>query len=361
VVWVLRSGVKDERSIWMETMYTVAEIAEKIGGTVFGDPKAKVESVCIPEELMPGSIVFIKDRRRFDEMAKSVKPLCVVVDFEPDMSSGFDYIVIAEDRNEKAFITLLSLFQKSRGPQEGISDLASISHEAVLGKTVAVDDFVKIGPRTRIGDGTSIGVHCFIGEECTIGSNCIIYPNVTIYPNTVIGDGVIVQSGVVIGGDGFSYTNIDGYNRKVPQIGGVLIEDNVEIGANTTIDRATIGYTKIGKNTKIDNLVQIAHNVIIGENSIVCGLCGISGSVKIGSNVVLAGAVGLADHIVLEDDVIIGAKSGVMEKHVKRGSKMLGYPAIESYKQLKSWAMIRRLEGMYSDLAKIKKQLGIDS
>jgi len=342
-------------------MYTAAEIAQRIGGKVFGDPEAQVDSVSIPEELTPGSIVFIKDRRRFDEMVKSVKPLCVVVDFDPDMSTGFDYIVITEDNKEEAFIALLSLFQRGRLVAEGVSDLASVSGDAILGEKAAVDDFVRIGSRTRVGDGTSVGVHTSIGDDCSIGKNCIIYPNVTIYPNTIIGDRVVVHSGVVIGGDGFSYANIKGYNRKIPQIGGVLIEDDVEIGANSTIDRATIGYTHIGENTKIDNLVQIAHNVVIGKNSIVCGLCGISGSVKIGNNVVLAGAVGLADHIVLEDDVVIGAKSGVMEKHVKKGSKMLGYPAVEAQKQLKEWAMIRKLRGMYSDIIKIKKQIGLDS
>jgi len=350
----------DERR-GLRTMYTVEEIAEKLGGAVIGDSKAKVKSVSTPESLTPGSIVFIKERGRFDGMDRSVNPLCVVVDFEPEKSTGFDYIVIEEKRKEEAFIELLALFCDKKGPAAGVSDLASVSDDAVLGGRTAIDDFVKIGSRTKIGDGTSVGSHTAIGHRCTIGKNCVIYSNVTIYPNTIIGDDVIVHSGVVIGGDGFSYSNIDGQNRKVSQIGGVLIEDKVEIGANSTIDRATIGYTRIGENTKIDNLVQIAHNVEIGKNVIICALCGISGSISIGDNVVLAGQVGLADHIIIEDDVLIGAKSGVMTKHVKKGSRMLGYPAAPAQQQLKSWAMLPKLRGMYSDLTKIKKHLGIDS
>lgn len=350
----------DERR-GLRTMYTVEEIAEKLGGSIIGDSKAKVKSVSTPESPTPGSIVFIKERGRFDGVDRSVKPLCVVVDFEPETSTGFDYIVIQEKRKEEAFIELLSLFCDKGGPAAGVSDLASVSDDAVLGSRTAIDDFVKIGSRTKIGDGTSVGSSSVIGHRCTIGKNCVIYPNVTIYPNTIIGNSVIVHSGVVIGGDGFSYSNIDGQNRKVPQIGGVLIEDNVEIGANSTIDRATIGYTRIGENTKIDNLVQIAHNVVIGKNVIVCALCGISGSIRIGNNVVLAGQVGLADHIVIEDDVLIGAKSGVMMKHVKKGSRMLGYPAAAFQQQLKSWAMLPKLRGMYSDLTNIKKHLGMET
>jgi UDP-3-O-[3-hydroxymyristoyl] glucosamine N-acyltransferase len=183
---------------------------------------------------------------------------------------------------------------------------------------------------------------------------------VTIYPGTHIGDNVTIHAGVVIGADGFGYSLIDGVHRKIPQIGGVHIDNDVEIGANTTIDRATIGYTRIGAGTKIDNLVQIAHNVKIGTNSIVCALCGISGSVTIGNNVVLAGQVGLADHIVIEDDVVLLAKAGVMEKRVKRGSVLVGAPAHNVKKMMGIWAMQPKLRDMYRDLTKIKKKLGIE-
>jgi len=342
-------------------MYTVGEIAERVGGSVKGDAKMEVTAICTPEDLTPGSVVFIKKKKWFDEMEKSVKPLCVVVDFEPDPGTGFEFVVIQKKRQEEAFISLLEMFRTEWRAPEGTSDLASVDSNAEIAKSAAVDSFVKIGPRTRIGEGTSIGANSVIGPDCTIGKNCLIHPNVTIYPNTVIGNNIIVHSRVVIGGDGFSYSRINGTNRKVPQIGGVLIEDNVEIGANATIDSATIGYTRIGKNAKIDNLVQIAHNVVIGKDSIVCALCGVSGSVSIGDNVVLAGQVGLADHIVIEDEVLVGAKSGVMTKRVKKGEKLLGYPATSFQKQLKSWVLTQKLPELNSDLQKIKKKLGNDS
>ncbi|HHE04854.1 MAG TPA: UDP-3-O-(3-hydroxymyristoyl)glucosamine N-acyltransferase, partial [candidate division WOR-3 bacterium] len=222
-----------------------------------------------------------------------------------------------------------------------------------------IGSFTTIEKDVEIGKNTVIAENCFVGHGSKIGDNCIIYPGVKIYPNTVIEDDVILHSGVVIGSDGFGYSSIDGTNVKIPQIGGVYIETGVEIGANSTVDRATIGYTRIGKNTKIDNLVHIGHNVIIGHNSIICAMCGISGSVKIGNNVIIAGAVGLKDHIEIEDNVYIGAKAGVMEKHVKRGSKLLGIPAIDFRAEMEFIALKPKLKEMYKDVKRIKKHLGI--
>ncbi|UCB45127.1 MAG: UDP-3-O-(3-hydroxymyristoyl)glucosamine N-acyltransferase [Spirochaetota bacterium] len=340
-------------------MYTVGYIAEKISGRVVGNEKKEISEICSPENIKKDSIVFIKDKRMYDSVEQGIKSLCVVVDFEPVAKTGFDYIVVKSEQKDQVFIKLLSLFEEKELLYQGISGKASIAEGAEIGKDVAIDDFVKVESKTVIGDRTSIGAHCAVGPRCKIGKDCIIYPNVTIYADTIIGDRVIIHSGVIIGADGYSYANIGGKNKKIPQIGGVLIENDVEIGANSTIDRATLGYTKIGENTKIDNIVQIAHNVEIGKNSIICALCGISGSVKIGNNVVLAGMVGLADHIKIEDDVFIGAKSGVMEKVVKKGSKLLGYPALDYASQLKNWAVISKLKQVYSDLNAVKKKVAL--
>jgi UDP-3-O-[3-hydroxymyristoyl] glucosamine N-acyltransferase len=340
-------------------MYTVGYIAEKIGGRVVGNDKKEISEICSPEEIKKDSVVFIKDRRMYDSLETDIKSLCIVTDFEPDVKKGFEYIIVKSENKDQVFIRLLSLFEDKEFLYHGISGKVSIAESAEIGIDVSIDDFTKVESKTVVGDGTSIGAHCAIGPKCKIGKGCIIYPNVTIYANTIIGDRVIIHSGVIIGADGYSYANIDGKNKKIPQIGGVLIENDVEIGANSTIDRATLGYTRIGENTKIDNLVQIAHNVEIGKNSIVCALCGISGSVKIGNNVVLAGMVGLADHIKIEDDVIIAAKSGVMEKVVKKGSRLLGYPALDYMTQLKNWAIISKLKQVYSDLNAIKKKVAL--
>ena len=344
-------------------MHTAGSLAEAIDGRIVGNKDREISSICTPDLPKPGAVLLVRNKRVYGDLDKTVKPLCLIVDFEPDFKEGedpeYDYIVVDPLKMDEAFITVLSLFEKKETPSGLVSDKATIHPGVSVGKNVTVCDFVFIGNNTVVKDGSYIGHNTVISRDCEIGKGCMIYPNVTVYPDTVIKDNVIVHSGVVIGSDGFSYSKINGINRKVPQIGGVYIEDDVEIGSNTTIDRATIGYTRIGKNVKIDNLVQIAHNVEIGKNSIVCGKCGISGSVRIGENVILAGDVGLADHIVIEDDVYIGPKAGVMKKVVKKGEYYMGYPA----KDYKTWreysATLPKIKGMFNDVRKIKSKLGL--
>jgi len=340
-------------------MYTIGFIAEQIGGRVIGNSDRKIGFISPMDDIESGSIVFIKDKRNLKMLSDDVESLCVIVDFEPEEGTNLDYIVIEPDMKDAAFIKLLSLFESKRVQSGAISEKALVSSDASIGKNVTVSDFVSIGENTTVQADTYIGPHTFIGDNCKVGRGCIIYPNVTIYQNTILEDKVILHSGTVIGSDGFSYLNIDRVNQKIPQIGGVHIGKNVEIGANTTIDRATIGYTKIGENTKIDNLVQIAHNCVIGKNTIICGLCGIAGSVKIGDNVVIAGAVGLADHITIEDNVFIGPKSGVMKKVVKKGSNIVGTPATDYKTEMNFFAMKPKIKEMYYDVRKLKQKLGL--
>jgi UDP-3-O-[3-hydroxymyristoyl] glucosamine N-acyltransferase len=358
-------------------MHTVEEIARAVGGRVIGNGGASVHSVSPIEDVRAGTVVFVKRRDKFALVEGRQGPLCVVAGFEPptvrtpDPGAGgpgsggpglggpYDFVVVDEKDTDIAFIRLLSLFEKKDSSPVVVSAKSFLAPTAVIGDGVRVGDFVAIGEGTAVGEGTSLGSHVSIGRDCSIGKGCTIHPNVTIYPNTIIGDGVILHAGAVIGSDGFGYANIGGVNRKIPQIGGVRIERNVEIGANTTVDRATIGYTVIGENTKIDNLVQIAHNVVIGKNTIICGLCGISGSVKIGDDVILAGAVGIADHVTIEDGVIIGPKSGVMEKVVKKGRKIVGLPAINFKTEMEFIALKPKIKGMFFDIKKIKEKLGL--
>jgi len=363
-------------------LYTVHYIAEFLGGKVIGDRNREVFRVCAPEEVKEDSIVFLKEKAFFDNLISCGKKLCFVVDFEPPELSDFSFIIIDPERMEEAFIKLLSLFdtrgrggakpgeeklntdfqdlQVRKDTDQGLISLkASVSEQAFIEPGVTVGDFVRIEAGVRVREGTWIGTGTYIGKDCSIGRQCIIYPHVTIYPQTIMEEGVILHSGAVIGSDGFGYSKIEGKNRKIPQIGGVYIEKNVEIGANTTVDRATLGYTRIGENTKIDNLVHIGHNVTIGKNSIICALTGVSGSVKIGNNVMIAGAVGLKDHIVIEDDVYIAAKSGVMDKVVKKGRKIVGIPASDFRKEMEFIAMKPRLKRMFKDIQMIKKKLGL--
>jgi UDP-3-O-[3-hydroxymyristoyl] glucosamine N-acyltransferase len=340
-------------------MYTVEFIAREIGGIVKGNSNQKVESVSPLEDVRKNSVVFIKEQKKFAMLDKTLLPLCVVLDFEPEEESKFDYIIIDTKEKDRAFIRLLSLFDKSKFSPDGASKFASISPKAGIGENVSLGDHVSVGEHTVIGDETSIESNVVIGHDCRIGRGCTIYPNVTVYPNTVMEDNVIIHGGAVIGSDGFGYSKLNGVITKIPQLGGVYLEKNVEIGANTTIDRATLGYTRIGENTKIDNLVQIAHNCEIGQNTIICASCGIAGSVKIGSNVIIAGACGIADHIVIEDDVILGPMAGLTKKRVKKGSYLWGAPAFDYRECMEYFAMRPKIKEMYKDLKKIKEKFDL--
>lgn len=341
-------------------MHTVGFIAKEIGGRVVGNSDQEITSISSLEDVKSRSVVFLKDRKYLTGLKKNIKPLCLIVDFEPEEEMDFDCIVIDTRSKDAAFIKTLSLFEEKEAPAGTISKMASVNPEASIGKNVTICDFVTIGKKAVIQDDTYIGPGACIGRKCTIGKGCTIHPNVTIYPNTILDDNVIIHAGAVIGSDGFGYSKIEGEYEKIPQIGRVHISKNVEIGANTTIDRSTLGCTEIGENTKIDNLVQIAHNIEIGTSTIICANCGIAGSVKIGNNVILAGFVGVADHIVIEDDVLIGAKSGLIKKLVKKGSYMAGYPAIDYKEYMNFSAMRPRVKGMYNDLKKIKEKLELE-
>lgn len=339
-------------------MHTLEHIASAIGGEVVGNGKREILRVSRPEDGKEDSIVFIREKKNFDKMEGS-KTTAFVLDFRPDDGKGIDYILIHPEEKDGVFIALLSIFEDERDFGSGVSEHAVIAPEATMGKGVVVDAGVVIG-ESIIGDGTRIGANTVIGKNCRLGKGCIIFPRVTIYPDTIIEDNVIIHSGTVIGADGYGYSRIEGSHRKIPQIGGVHISRDVEIGANTTIDRATLGMTKIGAGTKIDNLVQIGHNVEIGEHCIVVALCGIGGSVKFGNNVVMAGMAGITDHAVVGDNAFLLANAGVMAKHVDSGAMVAGYPSMDVRKIKEFWAMRTKIRGMYKDLLKIKKKIDID-
>jgi UDP-3-O-[3-hydroxymyristoyl] glucosamine N-acyltransferase len=342
----------------VDEMFTLKHIASAIGGEVVGNGEREILCVSRPEDGSRESIVFIRDEKTFENMRGS-RDSAYVLCFHPDEGEDMDYILVDSDRREEVFIALLSLFEEKRDFGSGISQHAIIDPDAELGSDVVVDAGAVVG-KSIIGDGAHIGANTVIGKNVKIGVGCILFPCVTIYPGTIIEDNVIVHSGVVIGADGYGYSRIEGSHRKIPQIGGVYIGRDVEIGANTTIDRATLGMTEIGAGTKIDNLVQIGHNVEIGEHCIVVGLCGIAGSAKLGNNVVVAGMVGITDHAEIGDNAYLLAKSGIMARGVKSGTMVAGYPAMDLKEVKEFWAMRPRIRGMYRDLQKIKKKIDID-
>jgi UDP-3-O-[3-hydroxymyristoyl] glucosamine N-acyltransferase len=256
-----------------------------------------------------------------------------------------------------AFKKAAELILPKREPRScGIHATASLGKDVVLGEGVSIGAYAVIEPGCRIGDRTSIWAHSYIGASTEIGADSLIYPNVTIRENVKIGDRVIIHPGCVIGSDGFGYERTQKGYEKIPHIGDVIIEDDVELGACATVDRAKMAHTRIGRGTKVDNLVQIAHNARIGENCIIVSQCGISGSVKIGNNVIMGGQVGLVDHIEIGDNSMIAAQSG-LSKSIPPNTVMFGSPALPIKDQKVSFVLYKKLPEIYKRLKILEKKL----
>jgi UDP-3-O-[3-hydroxymyristoyl] glucosamine N-acyltransferase len=303
--------------------YKLCEIADIVGGEVVGDGDVEIRGVAGIREAVPGDITFIANPR-YAEFLSNTQASAVIGG--RDLSPLKPLIRI--ENPYYAFLQVLNLFAVDRAVQyaRGVHERAVVQGGAVLGSDVSIGAFCQISSGARIGDRTTILPGTFVGEGCVIGSDCLIYPNVTIREGTEIGCRVILQPGVVLGSDGFGYARNGSSHHKVPQIGRVVIEDDVEIGANSCVDRATTGETRIRRGSKIDNLVQIAHNVALGEDSVLAAQVGISGSTEVGRGVVIGGQAGLAGHIAVGDGVTVGAQAGVT-KSVAPGRVVSGYPA----------------------------------
>ncbi len=310
--------------------FTARQIAETLKGVVDGDPDIEVDNFSKIEEGKPGTLSFLANPK-YTSYIYSTKASIVIVnnDFIPE--NKISPTLIRVENAYAAFASLLELYQQTKANRKGISQKASISPTAGIGKNVYIGDFVSIGDNAVIGDNSMIYPNTTIGYNCKVGHDCIVYSGVNIYDDCVIGNECTLHSGVVIGADGFGFAPQDDNNyRKVPQIGNVILEDRVEIGANTTIDRATIGSTIIKRGVKIDNLIQIAHNVVIGENTVIAAQTGISGSTRIGKNCMIGGQVGIIGHLEIADGVMIAAQSGIGksikdEKSVHEGSPAFAY------------------------------------
>ncbi len=326
------------------------EIAEYLNGELRGDPELTITGVEGIENALEDEITFL----RGEKLPKDIKlraGAIVVKEFLDDLSVA----QIKVKNPQYAFARLLELFYVKKPEPKGISEHAFIEEGAFLDSSVTVYPFAYISKGARIGKGTVIGPNVFIGEGTIIGEDCLIYPNVVIRERVSIGNRVIIHSGTVIGSDGFGYVFHEGRHYKIPQVGGVIIEDDVEIGANVTIDRATTGNTIIRQGTKIDNLVQIAHNVKIGPHCIIVAQTGIAGSSELGAGVILAGQVGVADHIKIESGVKIGAQSGVMD-NLKAGD-YFGTPTLSAREWFKLFALYKRLPELFKRIKEIEEIL----
>jgi UDP-3-O-[3-hydroxymyristoyl] glucosamine N-acyltransferase len=335
--------------------FTLQELAALCGGELVGDPTLTITSAASLGEATPGEISFFTNRKYIGLLRKTrASAVFVPLDFAEPITSAH----IRVSNPTKAFEQVVLKFApKPITFAPGIHPSAVVAASAQLGDRVSIGPLAVIEPGAKIGDDTIIGAESYVGHETVIGSACHIYPHVTIRERSRVGSRVIIHSGTVIGADGFGFEMVDGRQQKIQQLGIVQIDDDVEIGANTTVDRARFGRTWIQEGVKIDNLVQIAHNVVIGKNSVIVAQTGISGSTRVGERVTMAGQVGIVGHVEIADGSIIAAQSGV-SKSVP-GGVWFGYPAgpIEETKQQIAW--IRSLGKLFARVKEIERKLGL--
>ncbi|MBM3255345.1 MAG: UDP-3-O-(3-hydroxymyristoyl)glucosamine N-acyltransferase [Candidatus Omnitrophica bacterium] len=332
---------------------TLREIAKLIDGEVVGDDSIVITGVCGIKEAEAGDITFVANPKYFHFIEKTQASAII----GPRELKDAPRPIIRTDNPSVAFAKVLSLAMPFETVHpKGVHPSVMLGEGVSLGKDVAIGAYTVIEDNVAIGDKSIIYGGCYIGRHTKIGSDTLIYPNVSIREHLLIGSRVVIHSGTVIGSDGFGFVNIEGMNKRIPQIGTVIIEDDVEIGSNVTIDRARFDKTVIGRGTKIDNLVQIAHNVVVGENSIIIAQAGISGSTTIGKGVTIAGQAGLVGHINIGDGAVLAAQAGVT-KSVPANTIVSGYPAKphETAKQVN--ACVQGLPRLYDTVAGLKKKI----
>lgn len=336
-------------------MITTSQISQLLHGELKGDPDLIIKGPSRIEEGAEGTISFLANPK-YEAYIYDTRASAVVVskDFEPTQPIQATLIIVEDVYQSLA--KLLSLYNHEPEVKPGVAASAFVGKDVVLGQNVSLDQQVVVNDNCKIGDNSLIYAHVFIGKGVEIGNNCTIYPGVKIYHGTKIGNNVVVHANTVIGSDGFGFSKDEsGAYKKIPQNGNVIIEDDVEIGSNTVIDRASIGSTIIRKGVKLDNLIQIAHNVEIGENTVIAAQAGIAGSTKIGKNCIIGGQVGLAGHIQIADGTMIQAKSGLSSSVKEENSKLYGYPALEYAHYLKSYAYFKKLPELAEKIKLLEK------
>ncbi|HEY1770305.1 MAG TPA: UDP-3-O-(3-hydroxymyristoyl)glucosamine N-acyltransferase [Chthoniobacterales bacterium] len=332
--------------------FTLKELAEMSGGKIAGDPSLTISGAAPLADALAGEITFYGNQRYLAAFRKTRATAAFVpADFEEQIVAAQIRVV----QPAKAFEQVALRFTPPPVTFPlGVHPSAIVAEGVSLGKNVSLGPNVVVEPGVRVGDGTRIGAGCYIGHSTSIGSDTHIYPNVTIRERIKIGDRVILHGGIVIGTDGFGFELVGGAQKKVPQLGIVQIDNDVEIGANTTIDRARFGRTWIQDGVKIDNLVQIAHNVVVGKNTVICAQCGIAGSVRIGANVIMGGQVGVIGHIEIDDGTLIGAQCGVSKSlHGGRWWSTPSMPVAEAKRQI---AWLRNLGGLFERVKALEEK-----
>ncbi|HRX97679.1 MAG TPA: UDP-3-O-(3-hydroxymyristoyl)glucosamine N-acyltransferase [Bacteroidales bacterium] len=337
--------------------FSAQQIASVINGTVEGNAEVKVNYVSKIEEGKPGTISFLANPKYTQYIYNTLASIVIVNnDFKPEKEISATLIRV-EDAY-LAFAKLLDYYNRIKQDKQGVSKQAYISESASIGENCYIGPFVYIGENVTIGNGTKIYPNTHIGDNSSVGDNTTIYSGVNIYSEIKIGNECIIHAGVVIGSDGFGFApQTESDYTKVAQIGNVILEDRVEIGANTTIDRATLGSTIIRKGVKLDNLIQIAHNVEIGEHTVISAQTGVSGSTKIGKFCMIGGQVGIINHITIADEVKIAAQSGIGKSIVNKGEIVQGSPAFDISKYRRAYIHFRNLENIKSKVDELDKKL----
>ncbi|MFA8299730.1 MAG: UDP-3-O-(3-hydroxymyristoyl)glucosamine N-acyltransferase [Hyphomicrobiales bacterium] len=337
--------------------FTAKQIAEVLQGNVDGNPEDEVFKLAKIEEGEKGALSFLSNPK-YEKYIYETKASIVIVnnDFKPEQEILATLIRVPDAY--AAFAQLLEMYNEHQLNKLGISEKCEVESSASIGDNAYIGAFAYIGQRVKIGNNVKIYPQAYIGDDVTIHDNTTVFAGVKVYHQCQIGSNCTLHAGCVIGADGFGFAPTENNNyNKVAQIGNVILEDNVEIGTNTTIDRATLGSTIIRKGVKLDNLIQIAHNVEIGDNTVVAAQAGISGSTKVGKNAIIAGQVGLVGHIKIADKTIIAAQSGVTSDITKEGSVILGSPALDIKRYKKSYIHFRNLDKIVKRLDELEKQI----
>ena len=336
--------------------FTAKQIAELINGTIEGDENASVSTFAKIEEGRKGAISFLSNPK-YTHYIYDTDSSVVIINKDLELENEVKATLIRVDNAYECVAKLLQMYESMKPQKTGIDSLAFISPKATISKNCYIGAFAFIGDGVVIGDNTQIFPNTYIGDKVTIGNDCIINPNVTIYQGCIINNRVTIHSGTVIGADGFGFAPSENGYDKIPQIGIVTIEDDVEIGANTCIDRSTMGSTYIRKGAKLDNLIQIAHNAEVGKNTVMAAQCGIAGSTKVGDWCMFGGQVGIAGHLHITDHTTVGAQAGITGSIKKEGQTIIGSPAIDAKTYMKSYAVYRRLTDMYMQINKMQKEI----
>lgn len=332
---------------------SIAELAAHVGGRVVGDGSVRVLSVASFESAGEGDIAFIEDRKLLERAASS-KASCLIV---PEGAQVDAPCLIEVARPKLAFARIAEILHPPRRRAPAVHPSANVAGSALVDESAFIGAGVCVGERARIGAGTQLLAGAFIGDDVRVGRDCVLHPNVVLYDRVELGDRVILHAGVVIGADGFGYVRSETGYHKFPQMGTVVIEDDVEIGAHTCVDRGALGETHIGRGTKIDNLVQVGHNVQIGARVVIASQTGISGSTVIEDDAVIGGQVGMGDHARVQSGAVIGSKAGILPGKIVRPGVWWGVPVqpLEDYKRLN--AHLGRLPQMRQELKELRQQL----